>query len=226
MNQHWKRKTAAGISRRHFLKRTAAAIALPTIVPSSIFGADRPSNKITVGIIGWGMQGPQNTENFLNEKDCQVVAACDVDKNHLQGAVNTINGHYENKDCAAFHDCRELLARKDIDAVMIAVPDPRTHRPHRHADWPQNPVGCCEGRNRRRCGCEQAAHTRIPRAMEADNMKNKTRTIAQPSSVFFLSAAFGRQLVYNWINNAPGDLGHGRQCKMIVQHTVHALIKI
>ncbi|MEY4917450.1 MAG: hypothetical protein RL616_1363, partial [Verrucomicrobiota bacterium] len=119
MNKRRNIKPATGISRRHFLKRTAAAIALPTIVPSSIFGADRPSNKITVGIIGWGMQGPQNTENFLNEKDCQVVAACDVDKKHLQDAVDTINGHYQNKDCAAFHDYRELLARKDIDAVMI-----------------------------------------------------------------------------------------------------------
>jgi predicted dehydrogenase len=123
MSQHPKRKPVAGISRRNFLGRTAAAVVLPTIVPSSIFGADRPSNKITVGIIGWGMQGPQNTENFLNQKDCQVVAACDVDKNHLHAAVETINGHYQNKDCAAVQDYRELLARKDIDAVMIAVPD-------------------------------------------------------------------------------------------------------
>jgi len=115
--------TATRLSRRRFLARTAAATALPAIVPSSIFGDNRPSNKITVGVIGWGMQGPQNTDNFLAEKDCQVVAACDVDKHHLKAAVDAINGQYRNQDCAAYHDYRELLARPDIDAVMIAVPD-------------------------------------------------------------------------------------------------------
>jgi len=111
------------ISRRRFITTTAAAIALPTIVPSSIFGQNRPSNRITVGVIGWGMQGPDNTKNFLAEENCRVVAACDLDKNHLKSAVDTVNEHYGNKDCASFHDYRELLARKDIDAVMIAVPD-------------------------------------------------------------------------------------------------------
>ena len=116
-------KTARGYSRRRFLTTTAAAVALPTIVPSSIFGQNSPSNRITVGVVGWGMQGPQNTQNFLAEADCQVVAACDLDKNHLKKAVDTINEKFQNKDCAAYHDYRELLARKDIDAVMLAVPD-------------------------------------------------------------------------------------------------------
>jgi predicted dehydrogenase len=52
-----------------------------------------------------------------------MVAACDVDKNHLQSAVNTINQHYGNQDCTAYADYRELLARPDLDAVLIAVPD-------------------------------------------------------------------------------------------------------
>jgi predicted dehydrogenase len=116
-------KKSTNISRRRFITTTAATIALPTIVPSSIFGQNAPSKRITVGVIGWGMQGPDNTRNFLAEKDCRVVAACDLDKNHLKDAVDTINEHYQNKDCAAYHDYRELLARKDIDAVMIAVPD-------------------------------------------------------------------------------------------------------
>ncbi len=111
------------ISRRHFISTTAAAIAAPTIVPSSIFGQNRPSNRITMGIVGWGMQGPENTRAFLGQEDCQVVAACDLDKNHLKKAVDTINKKYQNQDCAAYHDYRELLARKDIDTVMLAVPD-------------------------------------------------------------------------------------------------------
>jgi predicted dehydrogenase len=76
-----------------------------------------------MGVVGWGMQGPGNTHNFLNQKDCQVVAACDLDKNHLQSAVDAVNKHYGNSDCKAYHDFRELMERKDIDAVMLAVPD-------------------------------------------------------------------------------------------------------
>ena len=71
--------------------------------------------------MGW--QGPGNTEAFLTLPDCQVVAACDIDANHLQAAVKKINDAYGNEDCKAYHDYRELLARDDIDAVMIAVPD-------------------------------------------------------------------------------------------------------
>jgi predicted dehydrogenase len=118
-----KSKTTGGVSRRHFLKTTAAAIALPTIVPSSIFGQNAPSKRINLGVIGWGMQGPGNTKSFMFLEDCRVIAACDIDKNHLASAVKTINENYKNQDCTGYHDYRELLARDDIDAVMIAVPD-------------------------------------------------------------------------------------------------------
>jgi predicted dehydrogenase len=114
------------VSRRQFLATTGAAIVLPAIVPSSVLGlGDKPapSNRITLGVVGWGMQGPGNTGAFLGLNDCQVVAACDLDKNHLAQAVGTINDHYKNQDCKAYHDYRELMARKDIDAVMLAVPD-------------------------------------------------------------------------------------------------------
>ena len=69
------------------------------------------------------MMGPGNTGELLNAKDCQVVAACDLDKEHLKQALDTINGHYKNQDCKSYHDYREMMARKDIDAVMLAVPD-------------------------------------------------------------------------------------------------------
>ena len=120
------RQPARGWNRRYFLKAAGAALVLPAVLPGCAAPAPRrplASNRITMGVIGWGMQGPSNTKSFLAEADCQVVAACDLDKNHLQSAVNTINDHYQNKDCTAYHDYRELLAREDIDAVMIAVPD-------------------------------------------------------------------------------------------------------
>lgn len=117
---------AKRFNRRKFLKAAGAAIVLPTILPASVLGRDGkapPSGKITMGVIGWGMQGPGNTRNFLAEDDCHIVAACDLDKNHLKSAVDTINEQYQNRDCAAYHDYREMLARPDLDAVMIAVPD-------------------------------------------------------------------------------------------------------
>ena len=124
MQHHSQHTRPPGLwSRRNFLKTAGAALVLPTILPGSLFGQNRPSNRITLGVIGWGMQGPGNTRSFLAEDDCQVVAACDLDQNHLRSAVDTINGHYQNTDCKAYRDYRELFARKDIDAVMLAVPD-------------------------------------------------------------------------------------------------------
>jgi predicted dehydrogenase len=117
---------ASGISRRQFLAATGLALAGPSIIPASALGREgkaAPSDRIALGVVGWGMQGPGNTDAFLALNDCQVVAACDLDKNHLQSALDKINGHYHNKDCKPYHDYRELMARKDIDAVMLAVPD-------------------------------------------------------------------------------------------------------
>jgi len=116
----------SGISRRQFLAATSVALAAPTFIPASALGRQgqpSPANRVTMGIVGWGMQGPGNTNEFLHQPDCQVVAACDLDKGHLQAAVGTINGHYKNQDCKAYHDYREMMARTDIDTVMLAVPD-------------------------------------------------------------------------------------------------------
>jgi predicted dehydrogenase len=118
--------TNKSVNRRQFLKAAGAAIVLPTILPSSVLGRDGntpPSGKINLGVIGMGWQGPGNTQSFLAESDCQVVAACDIDAGHLQDALNMVNDHYQTKDCKGYHDYHELLAREDIDAVMIAVPD-------------------------------------------------------------------------------------------------------
>ena len=113
-------------SRRDFLKVTGAGLVLPTILPA--YASEKPhrtraSNRIVVGIIGYGMQGANNTKSFLFNDECQVVSVCDIDKNHLKDGIDAVNDHYDNKDCKGYHDYREILAREDIDAVMIAVPD-------------------------------------------------------------------------------------------------------
>ncbi len=114
----------SAINRRNFLKYAGATAALPAF--ASAF-AQTPSgsanNRINLGVIGMGWQGPSNTKAFLELEDCQVVAVCDIDDKHRVAAIKMINDRYRNEDCKGYHDYRELLARPDIDAVMIAVPD-------------------------------------------------------------------------------------------------------
>jgi predicted dehydrogenase len=116
----------ARVSRRRFIAAAGAALTFPTIIPISALGGDgKPaaSERITMGVLGWGMQGPQNTRAFLALPDCQVIAACDLEIKPLGDALDAINGKYGNKDCASYRDYREMMARDDIDAVMLAVPD-------------------------------------------------------------------------------------------------------
>lgn len=122
--------TKTGFTRRQFIKTNAlaalAASTFPTIIPSSALGKDgavAPSNRITVGVIGSGPMGRGDMGNFLNQKDCQVVAVCDVKADQLELAKTAVHNRYQNQDCRTHHDFRELVARKDIDACLIATPD-------------------------------------------------------------------------------------------------------
>ncbi|HUD46335.1 MAG TPA: Gfo/Idh/MocA family oxidoreductase [Candidatus Baltobacteraceae bacterium] len=111
------------VSRRRFLITGGAALVVPHLITGCATTRKPPSEQIAVGIIGSGGQGTNNTNSFLAHSDCRVVAACDVDQKHLSDLVGVVNKYYNNNDCKAYHDYRELLARGDIDAVMIAVPD-------------------------------------------------------------------------------------------------------
>jgi len=120
-------KNTGLITRRGFLKGTAAiggsAIGLPAIVPSSVFGANAPSSRIVMGAIGVGSQGTGDMQGFLGKPEVQMVAICDIDKGHRDNAKKIVDDRYGNKDCAAYHDFRELIGRGDLDAVQLAVPD-------------------------------------------------------------------------------------------------------
>ncbi|MCX7887628.1 MAG: Gfo/Idh/MocA family oxidoreductase [Verrucomicrobiae bacterium] len=111
------------ISRRSFLKRSAAAataLAMPVFVPPRSFGAN---NKITLGCIGVGSRGRANMKVFLALDDCRIVAVCDPFKDRRELAAAMVNKHYGDNGCVSYADWRELIARKDIDAVMIATQD-------------------------------------------------------------------------------------------------------
>jgi len=116
--------------RRGFFKKaaaiTAGTIGFPLLVPSSVLGRAKgvpPSEKILLGCIGVGWQGTGNMKDFLEEADCRVVAVCDVDRDHMLNAKRLVDEKYGNQDCATYSDFRELLARTDIDAVSLGLPD-------------------------------------------------------------------------------------------------------
>jgi len=118
------------LNRRQFLRKATGvalgAASLPYIIPSSVLGKDgqvAPSERITIGCIGVGWQGTSNMEDFLREPAARVVAVCDIDANHLKDAKGTVDEAYGNQDCLTYHDFRELLARDDIDAVSLGLPD-------------------------------------------------------------------------------------------------------
>ena len=117
-------KNAQTVTRREFLRGSAAAAAsvavgLPAIVPSSVFGADAPSSRITMGCIGVGGQGTSDMKGFKGQSGCEVVAVCDVDVSHAEKAAQAAG--LDAKAC--YKDFRDVLARGDIDTVLIATPD-------------------------------------------------------------------------------------------------------
>ncbi|MEX0741951.1 MAG: Gfo/Idh/MocA family oxidoreductase, partial [Phycisphaeraceae bacterium] len=114
-------------SRRQVLQgAAAAALAAPIFIPASALGRDgnpAPSDRLNMGCIGVGGMGRGNMGRFLGFNDVRVVAVCDVDDNQAAQAAKTVNDRYGNEDCAVYKDFRELIARDDIDVVMIATPD-------------------------------------------------------------------------------------------------------
>ena len=118
--------TPRSISRRGFLGTAAAAVAAPYFVPASARGAEgrpAPSEQITLGMIGLGSMGLRHVKGFLPEADCRIIGVCDVDASRRKTAVGEINTHYGNRDCAAYNAFEDIIARADLDALCIAIPD-------------------------------------------------------------------------------------------------------
>ena len=126
-----------GCSRRSFLKTAAgaaAAVGFPTIVPTSVFGQMAPSNRINVGAIGVGrISRVHDLPGIWQYDDARIMAVCDLDANRVESGKALINGVYAKKTgkpydgVTGYHNYHDLLANKDIDAVVISTPD------HQHA---------------------------------------------------------------------------------------------
>src|SRR5271157_3240836 len=129
--------TSTGHPRREFLKMSAGAVAaasFPAIVPASVMGQKAPSNRINIGAIGVGrISRSHDLPGIWKYDQARIVAVCDLDSKRLEEGKALVNGYYaakEGKDyngVTGYHDYHELLANKDIDAVVISTPD------HQHA---------------------------------------------------------------------------------------------
>jgi predicted dehydrogenase len=120
MNQSASRR----ITRRQFVRHATVAIAIPTLVPASVLGragAAPPNSRITFGAIGFGGRAQHILPNFLGFPDIRFLAVSDCREGRLRNAKQFIDAHYRNQDCAVYPDFRELLARPDIDAVLISI---------------------------------------------------------------------------------------------------------
>jgi predicted dehydrogenase len=114
------------ISRRTFLSAAGATIAAPYIIPSSALGADgktAANSRINFGVIGNGGQAEGLMKTAIAHDNVRVIAVCDVDKSHSAAFKKMVDDQYNNQECVVYSDFRELIARDDIDAVIVATPD-------------------------------------------------------------------------------------------------------
>lgn len=197
------------VSRRGFLKlagSSAAVFAAPQWVPSSVFGESAPSNRINLGIIGCGHQSQRVIPAFLAHDHAQIVAVCDLNKSGLgyyypdqvlgrETAQRWVEEHYGQKTrsgqfrgCDVYQDYRDLLARKEIDAVVIIVPD------HWHAI-----ISIAAMRAGKDVYCEKPLALTIPEGREIVKAVREHQRIFQVGAQFRSSPAIRRacELVRN-----------------------------
>jgi len=184
--------TERSIHRRQFLKETvgiSATLSFPRLVPSSVLGkagAVAPSERITIGFIGTGDHGRNvNIRNFLANADAQAVAVCDVDPVNRNAARDMVNKKYGNNDCLTYSDFRDVLARADIDAVMISTPD------HWHV-----PIAIAAARAGKDIECEKP-----------------TLTVAEGRSLCETMERYGR--VFQWSTEDRSVDVYHRMCELV-----------
>ena len=183
-------------SRRQFLKGTAVGMAsAPFILPGRVWSAEvPPSERMTLGFIGMGKQNRGLLGGFIRQPDVQVTAVCEVDGTRREDAKRRVEEHYSRqnnqdyKGCAAYTDFRELLARGDIDGVVIATPD------HWHAL-----IGIAAANAKKDIYCEKPLTQSIREARALVNAVRKNDRVFQTGSQQRSSREFRRacELVRN-----------------------------
>ena len=165
---------ATSLSRRRFLKTAAqvsALLAAPQIVRGAVLGRDggvAPSDRIVLGGIGIGGRGTYDLGCFMEEPDVQFVAVCDVKAARREAIKRKADTKYGNQDCATYRDLRELLARQDIEAVLIAT------GPNWHAT-----AACLAANAGKDVYCEKPCTKNISQSLELAETFRRTGRIFQ-----------------------------------------------
>src|SRR5437867_252362 len=196
-NQHNNRRAMKQLNRRQFLRASClAALSAPWLVSPgwAAPGQKGPNDRITLGFIGTGTQGRGLLQNFLSHSDAQVVAVCDVDTTRREYHRKIVEEFYsikkdtEFKGCAEYKEFPDVIARPDIDAVVIAVPD------HWHAYIAI--AACNAGKD---VYCEKPLSLTIHEARAMVNATRKTNRVFQTGSMQRSSSEFRKacELVRN-----------------------------
>jgi predicted dehydrogenase len=124
------RRKAIAAAARGIGASSVLAAGLPAIVPASVFGATAPSNRINIGAIGTGrISRTHDMPGVWKYDNARIVAVCDLDSRRMEDAKALVNGYYARKTGKPYDgvtgclDYKELLASKEVDAVLISTPD-------------------------------------------------------------------------------------------------------
>jgi len=157
------------MNRRQFLRRTAVTVgglmAAPTIITTSALGAGAvrvaASERIVVGCLGYGGRAGHVLNVFLGQPDVQVVGICDVKRPRRELGKKTVDKKYGNQDCKTYLDMYEILAREDIDAMLVAT-----------GDYWHSPAACITARAGKDMYCEKPLSVSISESRAvSDTMK-------------------------------------------------------
>lgn len=216
-------KTRTSTTRRRFLQTTTAAVAAPFILPSHVWAAEtKPNDRITLGFIGVGTQGRGLLGGFLGRKQTQTVAVCDVVAERTEASRARVEEHYAKekaggtyKGCTGYGDFRELLARPDIDAVVIATPD------HWHAH-----TSIAAARAGKDIYCEKPLCQSIHEARAMVNAVRENERVFQTGSMqrsydeFRVACELARNAVVGQIERVDVDVGGpAKWCDLPAQET-------
>jgi len=189
------------MNRRDFLKGSvlaSAVLSMPSIVPSTVFGANAPSNRVNVGQIGCGSIANYYHKNNLKQmQDVRVVAVCDAYKSRRESMAASYRKHYgDNGITKVYADFRELLASKDVDAVIVAA----------HDNW-HTPMSIAAANAGKDVFCQK------PLALDLGRTKILRKAVNDNKRVFqfgtqYRSAQRYRQMVELVRNGYIGDLKH------------------
>ncbi len=189
------------INRRDFIKRSTAASAIfsiPAFVPSTVFGADAPSNRVNVGMIGCGNIGTNYHSKYLKAMtDVRVVAVSDAYKSRRNTRAADFNTHYGGTGITKAHaDFRELIARSDVDAVIVGA----------HDNW-HTPMSIAAAQAGKDVYCQK------PLSLDLGRTKLLRKTVNDNKRIFqfgtqYRSGKRYRQMVELVRNGYIGDLKH------------------